>query len=255
VQLTAASKPMPTESGDLMLRMTAFTFVLGLSLTTLSPAPHMVAALGQENGVKLLTALATTSAASEIGLAPIIGGLSDSMGRKPVLIGTLASALLASIAVAIAPSVATVALAKFVGSMVVGIFFLAAGAILADQYRTEPSKLAAASGILFALVNAGFGIGIALSGLLPPGLRSRYAASSVVCAAGVLCATFGVQESMLAEEKVPFKARAFNPFAFTRLLAAGPVGSAGRRSMQLLATLAAITLLPLFMGDTLQVLP
>ena len=135
--------------GETMLRLTAFTFVLGLSLTTLTPAPHLVGELGQVNGVRLLTALATTSAATEIGLSPIVGGLSDSVGRKPVLVGTLGVSLLAGIAAAVAPTVATVALQKFVNGAVVGIFFLAAGAILADKFRTEPQKLAASSGILF----------------------------------------------------------------------------------------------------------
>ena len=251
--LAASTAANEASSGDLMLRVTAFTFVLGISLTTLTPAPHLVGHLGEAAGVRLLTALATTSAATEIALSPIIGGLTDSMGRKPVLVGTLASALLANLAAAVAPSIVTVSLAKFVGGAVVGVFFLAAGAILADQYRTEPKRLAAASGILFALVNAGFGIGIALSGLLPPGLRLRYGASSAVCLAGVACAALGVRESMPASARVPFKARAFNPFAFTRLLSAGSPGSEGRRTMRLLAILAALTLLPLFMGDTLQV--
>ena len=58
---------------------------------------------------------------------------------------------------------------------------------------------------------------------------------------------------MPLEDRVPFKARAFNPFAFTRLLRAGAAGSAGRRTMRLLVALAALTLLPIFMGDVLQV--
>ena len=147
--------------GEKALRATAFLFVVGISLTTLTPAPHLVGELGQVNGMRLLTFLATTSAIAEIALSPIIGGLSDSSGRKPVLIGTLASALVANAAVAVAPCIATVALSKFVGGAVVGVFFLASGAILADAFRTEPTRLAAASGILFALVNAGFGVGIA----------------------------------------------------------------------------------------------
>jgi MFS family permease len=239
--------------GEKALRATAFLFVVGISLTTLTPAPHLVGELGQVNGMRLLTFLATTSAIAEIALSPIIGGLSDSSGRKPVLIGTLASALAANAAVAVAPCIATVALSKFVGGAVVGVFFLASGAILADAFRTEPTRLAAASGILFALVNAGFGVGIALSGLLPPGLRGRYAASSAVCAMAVCTGALGVKESMPIELKVPFRARAFNPFAFTRLLKAGPAQSAGRRTMQLLVGLAALTLMPIFMGDTLQV--
>ena len=46
--------------------------------------------------------------------------------------------------------------------------------------------------------------------------------------------------------QVAFKARSFNPFAFTRLLAEG-------RTMRLLVGLSCLTLPPLFMGDTLQV--
>lgn len=131
--------PPAPPSSETMLRATAFTFVLGISLTTLTPAPHLVAKLGQVEGMKLLTALATTSAATEIALSPIVGGLSDSMGRKPVLVAALVCASLANAVAAIAPSVASVALAKFVGSLVVGTFFLTAGTILADRYRTGDS--------------------------------------------------------------------------------------------------------------------
>jgi len=251
--LLAAAPPAAAAKPERPLQLTAFIFVLGISLTTLTPAPHLVGALGAVKGMRLLTILATTSAAAEILLAPIIGGLTDSVGRKPVLLGTLASALLANAAAALAPSVATVALAKFVGGAVVGVFFLAAGAILADRYRSEPKQLAAASGVLFALVNAGFGLGIALSGLLPPGLRSRYSASVAVCSVGLAVAASKVEESMPAADMVPFRARSFNPLAFTRLLRAGEPGSAGRRTMRLLSSLAALTLLPIFMGDTLQV--
>jgi hypothetical protein len=70
---------------------------------------------------------------------------------------------------------------------------------------------------------------------------------------GLGLAAFGVRETMPAADRVPFRARAFNPFAFTRLLNAGEPKSAGRRTMRLLAALAALTLFPLFMGDVLQV--
>ena len=210
---------------EVPLQATAFVFVLGISLTTLTPAPHLVEQLGQARGMQLLTALATTSAAAEIALSPIVGGLADSRGRKPVIIGTLVSALLASLAAAVYPSVTTVAVSKFVSSAVVGIFFLGAGAVLADNFREDPKRLAATSGVLFALVNAGFGVGVALSGLLPPGLRSRYLASAGTCALA-LALGGSVRESMPPEDQVPFQPKSFNPFAFTRLLS---VGSTMRR--------------------------
>ena len=108
----------------------------------------MMEKMGTERGMNLLAALSTSSAAAEIGLSPLIGGLADSLGRKPVLIGTLCSAVLANAAVALSPSVGIIAVSKFVSACVVGVFFLGAGAILADNYRTEPKRLAAASGIV-----------------------------------------------------------------------------------------------------------
>jgi hypothetical protein len=45
-------------------------------------------------------------------------------------------------------------------NLVVGLFFLSAGATLGDAYRTQPARLAAASGTLYALVNGGFAAGI-----------------------------------------------------------------------------------------------
>ena len=118
--------------------------------------------------------------------------------------------------------------------------------MLADSYRTKPQKLAATSGVLFAMVNGGFAVGVALSGFLPPSLRVRYIAQTSVCVASFLCALSSLRESLPASERVAFRARAFNPFAFTRLLGAS-------RTMRLLSVLSVLTLGPLFMGDTLQV--
>ena len=140
-----------------------------------------------------------------------------------------------------------IALSKLVSSLVVGIFFLAAGAILADRLRDDPAKLAAASGSLFAVVNGGFGVGIAASELLPSGLRWRYGISALISLLGFGLAA-RVRESLSDEDRLPFQVRSFNPFAFTRLFFMS-------RAMSLLALLSVLTLLPIFMGDTLQATP
>lgn len=246
----AKAKPAPAaaapENPALPLQLTAFVFVFGLSLVTLIPTREVMARLGTEKGMALLTLLASTSAGSEIVLSPLVGGLTDSVGRKPVLLITVASVFAANLATAVCPTVPLIALSRFVSNLVVGIFFLSAGAILADRLRAEPAKLAAASGTLFALVNGGFGLGIAASGLLPAGLslRTRYGISALVSLLGVGLAS-RVKESLADADRVPFQVRSFNPFAFTRLFFMG-------RAMRLLAVLAAFTLAPLFMGDTLQ---
>lgn len=241
----AAAPAAADDSQAAPLQLTAFVFVLGLSLVTLTPAKEVVTRLGTEPGMRLLTILATSSAASEIALSPLIGGLTDSVGRKPVLLATVASVFAANLATAVWPSVPLIALSKFVSSLVVGIFFLSAGAILADRLRSEPAKLASASGKLFAVVNGGFGLGVALSEVLPPGLRVRYGTSALISLVGVGLAA-RVRESLADADRRPFQMRAFNPFAFTRLFFMS-------RAMRLLAMLSALTLAPLFMGDTLQV--
>jgi len=246
VLMAAAAAPKPPRP-EVPLQATAFIFVLGLSLVTLTPTTRFIDALGQQRGMAALTAIAATSAAAEIAISPVIGGLSDSIGRKGVLIGTLTTALLVNAACAFFPALLPIiGASKFVSSCVIGVFFLAAGASLADNYRLEPTKLAASSGVLFALVNLGFGLGIALSALLPPGLRVRYAASAAAIGAALATVVSTVRESLLPSSRVAFQPfTSFNPFAFVRLLCVG-------RSMRLLACLAALNVLPLFMGDTLQ---
>ena len=229
------------------LQATAFLFVVGVSLIALAPAPYLIAKLGEKQGLYLLTAVASTSAAAEIALSPIIGGLSDSFDASPCS-GTLCCALLANLAAAISPSVPLVVLSKFVASIVVGFFFLAGGAFLADNYRQTPKRLAAVSGVLFALVNLGFSFGIALSGapFIPSSLQGKYACSVGMCTLALLVASFGVRESLPAEKREAFKARSFNPLAFTRLLSASP-------RMRSLGILTALASAPMFMGDVLQV--
>jgi hypothetical protein len=45
---------------------------------------------------------------------------------------------------------------------------------------TQTNSNTNSTGVLYALVNAGFGVGVGLSGLLPPGLPTSYAASAIV---------------------------------------------------------------------------
>ena len=238
---TGSSAPPP----DRVIQATTFTFVLSTSLVALTPAPHVIKKLGRDRGMALLIAVSTAGAIAEIAMSPLIGGLCDSVGRRAVIIGTLASCFLATVATALCPRVELIAAHKLVCSITVGTFFLGIGAVLADVYRAEPKKLAGVSGVTFALLNLGFGIGVALSSRLPTDLRWRYAVAASVSATALTIALVGVPETL--PKRLPFQVKSFNPFSFVRLLC----GSG--RAMRLLTCLAALTLAPLFMGDTLQV--
>ena len=199
--VAAAAGPPP----ERWIQLTTFAFVFSLSLVQLTPAPRLIEVLGQDNGMSLLIALSTASAALEILLAPLIGGLSDSLGRRPVVLGTLATGFAVTAATACAPSVGLIAAQKLVSSLAVGVFFLGVGAMLADTYRRSPKQLAGASGITFALLNLGFGLGIALSSLLPSSLRWRYGTAATVSGLALALGAFGIGETLPPGDCVAFK--------------------------------------------------
>ena len=244
--VAAASAEENQYRPELALQPTAFVFVLSVAVCALAPPQQLIAQIGAEQATKLLSLVSSASALCEICLAPVIGALSDSIGRKPVLLLTLGAVCFFNGIAALTPCVPLIAISRFVCNLVVGLFFLASGATLGDAYRTQPGKLAAASGTLYALVNGGFAVGIALSRYLPGSLRWAYGVSSGVAAIAVAVAALRVKETMPASERVPFKLKSFNPISCVRLLRYGS-------EMRLLALLLAITLQPIFMGDVLQV--
>ena len=93
-----------------------------------------------------------------IAAAPILGALSDTIGRKPVLLGTLALVACVHSFAAMVPSVTSIALSKFVCSLVIGLYFMTTSAILADTYRDFPAMLASATGLLTAIIFGGLSL-------------------------------------------------------------------------------------------------
>uniref|UniRef100_A0A7S4F0N0 Major facilitator superfamily (MFS) profile domain-containing protein n=1 Tax=Chrysotila carterae TaxID=13221 RepID=A0A7S4F0N0_CHRCT len=94
------------------LQSLALVFVLGLALVTLTPTPFLVDQLGAARGMRLLTILSTSSAAAEILLSPVAGTLTDSVGRKPVLLASLLTAFAATAGAAAMPTVAMISASK-----------------------------------------------------------------------------------------------------------------------------------------------
>lgn len=245
--LLGAGESVPVYRPERALQPTAFVFVLSVAIVALAPTQHLIAQMGAARATRLLSLVSSASALTEILLAPLVGALSDSVGRKPVLMLTLCAVLVANGVAALVPSVVCIALSRFVCNCVVGLYFLSAGASLGDAYRTDQARLASSSGSLYAVVNGGFAVGIACSRFLPSSqtLRWGYAVSSAAAAVATGVAAFAVKETMEASERVPFRIRQFNPVSCVRLFAS--------REMGLLALLLALALQPIFMGDVLQV--
>ena len=108
-----AGPPAAAENPARPLQLTAFVFVLGLSLVTLTPAKEVTTRMGTEAGMRLLTLLTTGSAAAEIAFSPLVGSLTDSVGRKPVLLATCFSVFAVNLATAVCPTVPPISIPSF----------------------------------------------------------------------------------------------------------------------------------------------
>jgi DHA1 family tetracycline resistance protein-like MFS transporter len=143
--------------------------------------------------------------------APIIGGLSDRYGRRPVLLASLFGFGVDYLFLAIAPSIAWL----FVGRIVAGIMgasYTTASAYIADV--STPENRAQNFGIIGAAFGLGFMIGPLLGGVLAPlGLRVPFIVAAVLSALNGLYGFFILPESLKPENRRKFEWSRANCFS------------------------------------------
>lgn len=164
----------------------------------------------------------TTSEAARIGgwllfafaivqflFAPILGGLSDSVGRRPILLGSLFGFGIDYIFLAFAPTIAWL----FVGRIIaggLGASFTTAAAYIADI--STPEKRGQNFGMIGAAFGLGFIIGPALGGLLGSyGPRIPFLAAAGLSLLNWLYGFFILPESLKPENRRPFEWKRANP--------------------------------------------
>lgn len=141
--------------------------------------------------------------------APILGGLSDRYGRRPVLLFSLFGFGLDYILLALAPNIGWL----FVGRILAGILgssFTAGAAYIADV--STPEKRAQNFGMIGAAFGLGFIIGPMLGGLLGQfGSRVPFMAAAVLALLNWLYGYFILPESLKKENRRAFDWRRANP--------------------------------------------
>jgi DHA1 family tetracycline resistance protein-like MFS transporter len=164
----------------------------------------------------------TTSEAARIGgwllfafaimqflCAPILGGLSDRYGRRPILLGSLFGFGLDYIFLALAPTLGWL----FVGRIIAGVMgasFTTAGAYIADI--STPEKRGQNFGIIGAAFGVGFIIGPAMGGFLGTyGPRVPFMAAAVLSLLNFLYGLFILPESLKPQDRRPFQWKRANP--------------------------------------------
>lgn len=141
--------------------------------------------------------------------SPVIGGLSDQYGRRPVLLFSMFGFGIDYIFLALAPSIGWL----FVGRIIAGITgasFTTANAYIADV--TEPDKRAQAFGLVGAAFGLGFIIGPSLGGLLGQfDSRLPFWVSAGLTLLNWLYGYFVLPESLKPENRRKFDIRRANP--------------------------------------------
>jgi len=141
--------------------------------------------------------------------APVIGGISDMYGRRPVLLLSLIGLGIDYVFLALAPTIAWL----FVGRVIAGFFgasFTTASAYIADV--STPEKRAQNFGMIGAAFGLGFIIGPVLGGVVSKlGDRIPFVVAACLSLMNALYGYFILPESLAKENRRKFDWKRANP--------------------------------------------
>jgi MFS transporter, DHA1 family, tetracycline resistance protein len=182
---------------------------IGLIIPVIPSLIKVLTGKGIDDAAEIGGWLLFTYAVMQFLCAPIIGGLADRYGRRPILLGTLAVLGFDYALMAFAPTLSWL----FVGRAVSGIMgatWAAANACIADT--TTPETRGRAYGLLGAGGAAGFVIGPAIGGLLGLfGDRVPFIAAAFVALGGALIGVRYLKETLPPERRRAFDWSRANP--------------------------------------------
>lgn len=155
--------------------------------------------------------LMATYAVMQFVFAPIVGGISDKFGRRPVLLASLLGFGIDYMFLAFAPTLGWL----FIGRAIAGILgasFTTAGAYIADISIT-PEERGKNFGLMGAAFGLGFVVGPAIGGLLGDvGSRVPFMVSAGLSLVNCIYGFFILPESLTQENRRNFEWKRANPF-------------------------------------------
>ncbi|MGP6087244.1 MFS transporter [Antarctobacter jejuensis] len=149
-------------------------------------------------------------AGAQFVFSPAVGGISDALGRKKVLLVTLAALSVDYIIMALAGTFWLLLIGRLLAG-IAGATYITATAYLADI--SAPKDRAANFGLIGAAFGVGFIIGPAIGGLLAGvHVTAPFWAAALLAAANFLFGLFVLPESLPPEKRRPFDRQDLNPF-------------------------------------------
>ena len=164
--------------------------------------------------------LTTVFAVMQFLCAPIIGNLSDAVGRRPVLLVSLAVLALDYLVMALAGSIWLLLLGRIVGG-ITSATQSTASAYMADI--SEPGERSANFGLIGAAFGFGFVLGPLIGGVLGEfGTRAPFYAAAALAAANFALGFRVLRETVSDRTRRAFDWRRANPFGAIRQMARLP---------------------------------
>ena len=196
-------------------------FALGLIMPILPKLVESFVNDDTASAARIFGLFGTAWALMQFIFSPILGGLSDRFGRRPVVLLSNFGLALDYVLMALAPSLSWL----FVGRVISGITSASvstAFAYIADITPVE--RRAAVFGKVGAAFGAGFIVGPAIGGLLG-GFDPRlpFWVAAALSFANALYGLFILPESLPPDRRAPFRWKSANPLGALRLLRSNPV--------------------------------
>jgi DHA1 family tetracycline resistance protein-like MFS transporter len=164
--------------------------------------------------------LSTVFAVMQFLFSPVLGSLSDAIGRRPVLLVSLFVMALDYLVMALAGSLWLLLAGRLVGGITAATHSTA-GAYIADI--SKPHEKAANFGLLGAGFGAGFVLGPLIGGLLGEmGTRAPFYAAAALSALNFALGWFVMRETVTDKTRRAFDWRRANPFGAFRAMARIP---------------------------------
>ena len=141
---------------------------------------------------------------------PIIGSISDAVGRRPVLIAALVMLALDYVIMALADSFWLLLLGRTLAGLA-GATYITATAYIADI--SAPTEKAANFGLIGAAFGIGFVLGPAIGGIAAEiSIAAPFWIAAALSAANALFGVFVLPESLTPDKRRAFGKRDLNPF-------------------------------------------
>ena len=215
------SAPRPAALSFIFITVLIDVIGLGIIIPVLPKLLELLTGQGLSRVSQYAGWLSFAYAGAQFLCAPVVGGLSDRLGRRPVLLAALLGLGLDYVFLSFAPTLAWL----FVGRVLAGITgasFTTAAAYIADV--STPEKRAQNFGLIGAAFGVGFIIGPALGGIFATwGPRVPFMVAAGLSLCNFLYGFFILPESLPAARRRPFAWSRANPVASLLRLGRYPV--------------------------------